>query len=154
MRVVGKAGIENKWQNFLVDETGKEYDPEDIAELVWSYLERTGDAQTMDEAFRKDGQFPIMTVVAIKPLVVILEPNQNTALQKQLGGSLKRYHRLHSVYTERHPQFKEGLQWFSPDLEQRLIALIFSQDGVAEIKLKAGKLKLIRESDKCNVTRE
>src|SRR5947209_10451622 len=49
-RVVGHVHDGPKYKNFLIDETGKEHDPEEIAERAWSYLKRTGDAKTIEES--------------------------------------------------------------------------------------------------------
>jgi hypothetical protein len=155
-RVVGHVGFgENKWKIFLVDDAGKEYDPAKLADQVWSYLERTGDAKIIKEAFTREAYYPGMTIVSIKPIVVILEPNWNADLRKRIGTSPERYHWLALVSAERYPpSFKEGLQWFSPDLKQRPTDLAFSRAGVAEISLKNGKLKLIRAGGDCKITRE
>ena len=52
------------------------------------------------------------------------------------------------------PHYRDGLQWFSPDLKQRPTALSFSRAGVAEITLPKGKLTLTRDGDKCKTGRE
>jgi hypothetical protein len=151
MRVVGHVAFgEKKWKYFLVDDAGKEYDPEKLADQVWSYLERTGDAKKIKEAFSRDGYYPRMIVVSIKPVVVILE----TYPAKQLGTSADRYYWVAQIHAMGDPIYQEGLQWFSPDLKQRPTNLAFSDAGVAEISLKNGKLKVIREGDKCVSTRE
>ncbi|MGQ0633240.1 MAG: hypothetical protein ACT4QC_01410 [Planctomycetaceae bacterium] len=155
-RVVGHVGFgENKWKNFLVDDAGKEYEPEELAEQVWSYLEKTGDAKTIKDAFSKEAYFPRMALVSVKTVVVILEPEWNAALRDQIGTSPKKYHWLALISAERYPPaFKEGLQWFSPELKQRLTSHRFSGAGVAEIAPANGTLKLIREGDTCRTERE
>jgi hypothetical protein len=154
-RVVGRAGWNgNKWKDFLVDDTGKEYDPEKIADQVWSYLERTGDAKKIKEAFTRDGSYPRMIVVSVKPVVVILETYQGAALPTQLGTSPERYYWVAQIHAMGDPVYQERLEWFSLDLKQRPTELAFSEAGVAVIPLPKGKLKLIRDGDKCKTTRE
>jgi hypothetical protein len=152
-RVVGRVADGDKWQNFLVDDTGKEHDPRKIAEEVWSYLEKTGDAQKIKEAFQ-EGHYPSMSVVSIKPVVVILETNFSAGLPKQIGSSPERWYWTAQIYTERQPVYRDELKWFSPDLKQRPTSLTFSQMGVAEIALTQGTLKLIREGERCRTLRE
>jgi hypothetical protein len=155
-RVVGKvAWGQDKWKNFLLDDTGKEHDPQELADQAWSYLERTGDAPRIMEAYHKDGRYATMTVVSIKPVVVILETGQLPAGADRTIASPERSYWLAQVSSERdHPAYKEGLQWFSPDLKQRPTSLAFSQAGVAEIPLVDGKLKLVHEGAQCKTTRE
>jgi hypothetical protein len=155
MRVVGRvAWGQAKWKFFVVDNAGKEYDPEKMADQVWSYLERTGDAKKIQEAFSEGGCHPRMVIVSIKPVVVILEPCEVAALLKPPGPAPARYNSLAQIHTIAEPVYKEGLQWFSPDLKQRPTVLRFSPDGVAEIPLRSGKLKVVREGGKCKTTRE
>jgi len=154
-RVVGhnpNLGVIHR--TFLVDDAGKEYDPKKLADQVWSYLEGTGDAKKIKEAFSSDGYYPRMIVVSIKPVVVILETYQDAALPKQLGTSTERNYWVAQIHALGDPVYKDGLQWFSPDLKQRPTNLAFSQAGVAEIALAHGKLKLIREGKDCKTTRE
>jgi hypothetical protein len=154
-RVVGRvAWGQKKWKFFLVDDAGKEYDPDQMADEIWSYLERTGDAKKMEHAFNSEGFFPRMTIVSIKPVIVILESFQVAPSPKQLGASPARYYWLAQIYAIANPAYKEGLQWFSPDLKHRPTALPFSQAGIAEIPLPKGKFKVIRDGDKCKTTRE
>jgi hypothetical protein len=152
-------------REFLVDDAGKEYDPKKLADQVWSYLERTGDAKKIKEAFSKEAYYPKMTIVSINPVVVILEIHQvdaalrkksqdDTASMKQIGTSAERSYWVANIYAMGDPVYQEGLQWFSPDLRQKPINLAFSKAGVAEISLANGKLKLIREGDDCKTTRE
>lgn len=154
-RVVGKVGFgENKWKEFLVDDAGKEHDPEKIADQVWSYLERTGDARKIREDYSKAAYYSSMIVVSINPIVVILETHQDADLRQQLGAAPERYYWVAQVYAMRDPPYREGLQWFSPDLKQKPVALLFSDAGIAEIALGKGKVKLIRKGDECKTTRE
>lgn len=153
-RVVGHVGMgENKWKSFLVDDAGKEHDPEKLADQVWSYLEKTGDADKIKEAYTKQGRYPRMVVVSIKPTVVLLETHQFTASQNP-AGSPQRYYWTAQIYAIAHPTFTEGMEWFSPDMKQRPTPLSFSKDGVAEIPLAKGKIRVTHESDKCATTRE
>jgi hypothetical protein len=154
-RVVGKVGFgENKWKTFLVDAAGKEHDPEKLADQAWSYLERTGDAKTIKEAFSREGCYSSMAIVSIKPVVVILETYRRAPAGKQSGALPERYYWVAQIYALRDPFYKEGLRWFSPDLKQSPVALAFSETGVAEIPLPNGKLTLIREGDTCKTMRE
>jgi hypothetical protein len=154
-RVVGHvAWGEKKWKIFFVDDAGKEHDPDKLAEQVWSYLERTGDAKRIKEAYRKESCYSSMTIVSINPLVVILETHEDADLRKQVGPVPDRYYWVAQVYALRDPPNNEGLQWFSPDLKQKPITLSFSEAGIAAIALANGTLKLIREGDHCKTTRE
>jgi hypothetical protein len=155
MRVVGKvAWGEDKWKDFLVDDAGKEYDPEKLADQVWSYCEGTGDAKKIKDAYSRDGSSPRMTVVSLKPTIVILETKQDAASSKQGKTSQERYHWLARIRAMGEPAYQEGLQWFSPDLKQRPTPLTFSKGGVAEIAFKQGKLTLTRNGDACKTARE
>jgi len=127
---------------------------EKIADQVWSYLERTGDAKKIKEAFSRDGHYPRMIVVCVKPDVVILETYPDAALPKQLGASPERYYWVAQIHAIGDPVYQERLKWFSVDLKQRPTELAFSETGVAAIPLPKGKLKLIREGDKCKTNRE
>ena len=165
-RVVGHVHDGPKLKTFLVDDEGQEYDPAKLAEQVWSYLERTGDAKKIKEAFAKEADYPRMTIVSIKPVVVILGTHQvdaavrkksqdDYASMKQIGASAERSHWLAFISSEHYPlSYKEGLQWFSPDLKQRPAKLAFSAEGVAEVPVPNGKLKLIRNGDECQTARE
>src|SRR5215213_1641830 len=69
-RVVGTVGFgENKWKDFLVDDAGKEYDPDKLADQVWSYCEGTGDAKTIKDGLNRDGISSRMTIVSLKPMI-------------------------------------------------------------------------------------
>jgi hypothetical protein len=150
-RVVRYAGVGKIWQNFLVDDKGKVYDPREMADDVWSYLERTGDARKIEKAYRKDGYYPRMMIVSIKPMIVILETNRNITFA---GKSQERYYWVANIHASATPLFQNGLRWFSPDLKQRPEILTFSEEGVAEILLpKNGKLQLIRDGDTCQTRR-
>jgi len=154
-RVVGHVGFgEKKWKIFFVDAAGKEHDPDKLADQVWSYLERTGDAKKIKDAFREESCYSSMTVVSINPVVVILETHQDADLRKHVGPVPDRYYWVAQVYALRDPPYKEGLQWFSADLKQKPITLSFSEAGIAEIALANGTLKLIREGDHCKTMRE
>jgi hypothetical protein len=151
---VGQVQGQNKWKLFLVDPAGKEYDPEKLADRVWSYLEKTGDAKAFKEAYSNDGFYFRMIIVSINPVVVIVETHQDTASRKQVGSVPDRYYWVAQVYALRDLIYTDGLRWFSPDLKQRPVALPFSEAGVAEIPLPDGKMTLVRDGDKCKTTRE
>jgi hypothetical protein len=154
-RVVGHVHDGNKWKLFLVDDAGKEYDPDKLADQIWSYLERTGDAKKIEEAFSKEAYQSNITVVSVNPLIVILGTYQDASWLKQNREfAHKRWFWHSQVSSLGEPPFREGLQWFSPELKQKPTNLAFSQGGVAEIPLADGKLKLIREGDRCKTTRE
>jgi hypothetical protein len=155
-RVVGHVGFgEKKWKEFLVDDTGREYDPERIADQAWSYLERTGAAKKIAEAFSKDAHVSTVTLVSISPVVLILETYQDaTLLKRPREFAYNKWQWRAEVCAFRDPPFRKGLRWFSPDLKQRPTSVAFSDVGVAQIPLPNGKLKLIRDGDKCKSTRE
>jgi hypothetical protein len=154
-RVVGHVHDGPKHRDFLVDETGKEHDPEKIAEQTWSYLERTGDAKKIEDASAKDGYQSLMPVVSINPVVVILETYQEDSRRNNNREiAYKRWNWLAQIQPNSNPHYREGLRWFSPELKQKPTSLVFSDAGVAEIALPNGKLKLVREGDKCKTTRE
>jgi hypothetical protein len=153
-RVVGHVHDGDKWKIFLMDEKGKEYDPDKLAEQTWSYLERTGDAKRIKDACSKEGHYVSISIVALKPMVVILETHREDDPRKQFSGALDRYYWVAQVSTLRDPPYRDDLEWFSPDLKQRPTPLPFSADGVAEIALPDGKLKLIRNGHECQTARE
>lgn len=154
-RVVGRVHEGDKWKDFLVDDSDNEYDPDQLAEQVWEYLEGTGDAESLKDGFSKDGSLPRLSIISLKPIVVILEPEWNLTLKKQLGNSLERYHWLSlvSIYRQS-PSFHEDMQWFSPELKQRPIKLSFSGDTAVEILISNGRLRLVRDGSVCRITRE
>lgn len=153
MRVVGKVGWgTDKWKTFLVDDTGKEYDPDDLKEEVWSYLERTGDAKRLMAIHTQERAYPLMTVVALKPLVVTMEMKSDTTPPKR-RYPWERFHWLSTISVERRPEYQENMRWFSPDLGQRPTPLRFVA-GVATIPLPKGRLLLSREGEKCKTERE
>ena len=154
-RVVGYVHEGAKHRTFFVDDAGKEYDPEILADQAWTYLERTGDAKDIRAAFDRDGYYPGMVIASIKPMVVILEPTWNKQLRSQIGTNAQRYHWLALISSERQVRtFQKGMQWFSPDLKQRPTDLTFSPDGVAEIALKSGRIILTREGELYTSRRE
>ena len=155
-RVVGTVGMgENKWKNFLVDDGGREYDPEKLADQAWSYLERTGDADYVMRGYHKEGRQTRMTVVAINPVVVVLETRPLPAGADRTIASPERSFWVAQISSERsHPDYRDGMKWFSPDLKQPPTILAFSQDNVATIPLANGKLNLVRSGDECKTTRE
>jgi hypothetical protein len=154
-RAVGRVHDGAKYKDFLVDDKEKEYDPEDIADRAWSYLERTGDARRIQDALGKDSCPTSMSIVSINPVIVILSTYHDPAWQKQNREfAYKRWAWPAQIQPNSDPPFREGLQWFSPDLKQGPIDLAFSEKGVADIQLPEGKLKLIRQGDKCSTRRE
>ena len=154
-RVVGHVHDGPKHRQFLVDDTGKEHDPEKIAEQVWAYLKRTGDAKKIIEAFGREAYVATMPVVSINPLIVILESHQDAASLKQPREMAnKDWYWRAQIQPNSKPRFSDGLRWFSPELKQAPTTLEFSKSGVAEIELSNGKLKLVREGDRCTTTRE
>jgi hypothetical protein len=153
-RVVGHVHDGPKWKLFLVDDAGKEYDPDKLADQVWSYLERTGDAKKIEEAFSKEAYLSNITVVSVNPLVVILGTYQDPSWLKQERHAQQKWFWRSQVSSIGEPPFREGLQWFSPELKRSPTHLDFSKEGVAEIPLPSGTLKLIRDGDKCKTTRE
>jgi hypothetical protein len=154
-RVVGHVHDGAKHKEFLLDETGKEHDPDKIAEQVWAYLERTGDAKRIEDAFSKEASPSLMPVVSINPVVVILETYPDASWQnKNREFSHQKWYWRAQIQPNSNPQFRKRLQWFCPELKQRPTDLVFSEAGVAEIPLPNGKLKLVREGDRCKTTRE
>jgi hypothetical protein len=155
LKVVGRVHDGAKHREFLVDETGQEHDPEKIADQAWSYLERTGYAKKIENAFVKDGYQSRMPVVSINPVVVILETYRDPSWRNQgRDFAQHRWSWTAQIQPNSDPHFYEGLQWFSPELKQKPTRLAFSEAGVAEIRLPRGKVKLVRQGDTCKTTRE
>jgi hypothetical protein len=155
LKVVGRVYDGAKHKEFLVDETGKEHDPERIADRAWSFLERTGDAKRIEEAYIKDGYQSRMPVVSINPVVVILESYRDPSWRNNPHDSAPpRWLWTIQIQPNSDPHFSEGLHWFSPELKRRPTKLAFSEAGVAEILLPSGKVKLVRNGDICKTTRE
>ncbi len=154
-RVVGKVGWgEDKWKDFLLDDAGEEYDPEDLSEEVWSYLESTGDADKIMRDYHENGRLTVMTVVALKPLVVVMETRQLPKGANRSIASPERTYWLAAISSVRgQPDSGEVMRWCSPDLKTSPTELLFSPDGVAEISLTDGKLRFVREGDVCQTTR-
>ena len=155
LKVVGRVHDGAKYRQFLVDESGKEHDPEKIADQAWSYLERTGDAQKIEEAFIKEAYQARMPVVSINPVVVILETYRDSSWRNTVHDfAPKRWSWLAQIRPNSDPHFSEGLQWFSPELKQRPTKLAFSEAGAAEILLPRGKITLVRAGDTCKTARQ
>jgi hypothetical protein len=155
LRVVGRVHDGAKHKQFLVDEAGNEHDPDKIADQAWSFLERTGDAKRIEEAFVQDAYQSRMPVVSINPVVVILEKHRDPTWRNSAHDSAQpRWVWLAQIQPNSAPHFSEGLQWFSPELKQQPTKLAFSDSGVAEILLPSGKVKLIRSGDVLQTTRE
>lgn len=153
-RTVGNTPYGPRHKQFLVDSASREHDPDTIAEQVWSYLERTGDAKTIQDAFAREGSYPKMFVISINPTVVVLATSRDPKLPQTIGTIPKRYYWLAQVYCFNLIVYQDGLQWFSPDLKQRPTPLTFNPAGQAEIPLTTGKILLKHEADKCTVVRE
>jgi hypothetical protein len=156
LRVVGHVHDGPKHREFLLDETGKEHDPEKIADQAWSYLEQMGEARKIEDAFVKDAYQSTMPVISINPAVVILETYREPSwLNKNRDFAHQRSFWTAQIQPNSDPQHsRERLQWFSPELKQGPTKLAFSEAGVAEIRLPNGKLKLIREGKNCKTARE
>ncbi len=158
-RVVGHVHDGNKYADFLVDAKGREHDPEQIANRAWAYLERTGDARTIKEALLKHADQTVMSIVAIEPVIVIMDQyhDASSVVANPDHVSQGWYWRA-QIQPNSDPrsggQGQGRLFWFSPDLKQRPKELTFSDQGVAEIALPNGKLILVREGDTCKSTRE
>jgi hypothetical protein len=154
-RVVGRVHDGPKYKDFLVDDKDKEYDPEEIADRAWSYLERTGDATRIEETLGKDACPTSLSLVSINPVVVILSTHHDPAWQKQNRDfAYQRWSWTAQIQPNSDPPFRERLQWFSPDLKQGPTDLAFSEAGVAEIPVPDGKINLVRQGDKCASKRE
>jgi hypothetical protein len=154
-RVVGHVHDGDKWKDFLVDDQGKEHDPEIISDRAWSYLERTGDAKKIQNALGKDAQHSTMTLISINPVIVILDRYLDaSALKVKRDFAYQRWYWRSQVHPGGDPPFREGMRWFSPDLKQKPTDLAFSPNGLAEIPLPGGKLELVREGDACKTARK
>jgi hypothetical protein len=151
--IIGHDQVGNKYKELFVDDEGQEHDPEKLADQAWGYLEATGDARKIKQAF-SDGQSPDLVIVAIKPLIVILGTHQDANASKKVGDSPGRWYWLGQVATRGDPAYQKDLQWFSPDLKQKPTKLVFSLGGVAEIPLGNGTLKLTHTGEKCKTERE
>jgi hypothetical protein len=153
-RVVGHVHDGPKYKNFFVDDTGVEHDPDKLAETAWSYLEGTGDAKRIKEAFSKDAYCPEMVIVSIKPIIVILQTKQDAELRKQASNSPPRWFWVSRISPGGEPAYQQDMQWLSPDLKQKPTKLIFSLGGVADIPLGNGTLKLTHIGERCTTERE
>jgi hypothetical protein len=153
-RVVGHVHDGPKYKDFFIDDEGREHDPDKLTETAWTYLERTGDAKKMKDAFSKAGDYPAMTIMSIKPMIVILATKQSADLLKQMGNSPPRWFWVTKISTRGEPTYQKELQWFSPDLKQKPTKLAFSLGGIAEISLGNGTLKLSRNGERCKTERE
>jgi len=155
-RVVGHVHDGAKHKEFLVDETGKEHDPDKIAEQAWSFLESTGDARQIAEGFIKNAHQSTMPVVSINPVVVILETYTEPSWEnKNRDPAHERWFWTAQIQPNSDPQHSQArMFWFSPELKQGPTKLTFSEAGVAKIQLPNGLLKVVRDGDTCKTTRE
>lgn len=155
-RVVGHVHDGPKHKDFLVDESGKEHDPDKIASEAWSYLERTGDGRKIKEAFVNEAIQSTMPVVSINPVVILLVTHtERSWLDKDRSPGHERWFWRAQIQPNSDAQHcREKLLWFSPELKQAPRELKFSDGGVAEIPLPNGTLKVVREGDSIKTTRE
>lgn len=155
-RVVGYVNEGPKHKSFLVDDAGREHDPEKIAQRVWAYLERTGDARKIKDAFVSQGRVTTMPVVSLNPLVVMLETYMEPSWQNQNRDcGHNDWYWTAQIQPNSNPRHSASeVRWCSPELKQGPTKLTFSEDGVAEIRLPSGKIRLIRNGAMCRTERE
>lgn len=155
-RSMGKSFYGDIWREFWVDDNGQEYDPIEVGKQVWQYLEKIGYTRTIDLATRQGQGCAQMRIVSVNPVIVVLYPSEF----QRLGGkgknlSMGTRHPLELAWTsDAHPEFGAPMQWLSPDFKVGPTDIQFSGAGVAEIPLKIGKLKLVRDGDLCRIVRE
>lgn len=155
-RVVGHVHDGPKHKVLLVDDAGKEHDPDKIADDAWSFLERTGDARKIKEAFVNEAIQSTMPVVSINPVVILLVTRTERSWQnKDRSPRHERWYWTAQIQPSSDAQHcRERMSWFSPELKQAPKELKFSEAGVAEIPLPNGTLKVVRDGETIKTTRE
>lgn len=154
-RSMGHSFYGEIWKEFWVDESGREYDPEEVSKKVWKYIETTNLAKSIRLAGNKHGCAQ-MQIVALNPTIVLLYPSEYQRL-KGVGENLSKGTRMAQELAYQplnNPIFAEPMEWLSPDLATGPQQLKFSANGEAEIPLKSGRIKLVHSGDHCLVTRE
>jgi hypothetical protein len=155
-RSMGKTFYGDIWKSFWVDDSGQEYDPEEIGKQVWNYIATTSLAQSIENAKQPGQSCAQMQIIAVNPVIVLLYPSEHQRLQG-VGQNLSNgtRHPLELAWTpDAAPIFAEPMQWLSPELKAGPTDIVFSDAGVAEILLKTGKIKLVHTEDRCQITRE
>lgn len=153
---MGKSFYGDIWKFFWISDSGEEYDPEEISKQVWEYIATTDLAESIDIARQHEQPCAQMQIISVDPVVVLLYPSEHQRLQG-VGQNLAMGTRVvqELAWTPNtDPVFAEPMQWLSPDLLTGPTDIEFSPDGVAEISLKSGKIKLVHAGDRCKFTRE
>jgi hypothetical protein len=136
--------------NVWIDASNAEHKIEDVQERVWSYLDKTGVA-AMIQAAETNGQLSLRaTIVSIQPTIAVLVPCPPYGPYNKFKGR----HGGNEVGFGISVLYQDGMQWCSPDLKKGPIDINFSDKGVAEIELPNAKLRLVRQGQRCTVTRE
>lgn len=155
-RSQGKSFYGDIWKRFWIDDQGNEYDPEQVSQQVWTYLTQVGEAAKIDQTRKTGACSSQMRIVSVNPVVVLLEPCQHRRFDPSkglVGHGTKLAQEL--AYTpDSDMYFDEPMQWLSPDLNTGPTLITFSPEGIATIPLKSGQLRLVREGERCKVTRE
>lgn len=155
-RSTGKSFYGDIWKSCWMADNGQEYDPEQVAQQVWNYLKTTGDAAKIETARIQGACTHWMRIVSVNPVIVIRIPCQHPRFA---GTSSLQSHGTKlplelSFVPKEEMFFDEPMEWLSPDLKKGPIKLSFSDQGIAEIPLPSGKLRLSRNADRCQITRE
>lgn len=155
-RSMGKSFYGDIWKEFWIDDSGREYDPAEAGQQVWDYIATTRLAKTIDDARQHNQACAQMQIIAVDPMIVLLYPSEHQRL-RGVGQNLSMgtRHPMELASTpDRVPVFAEPMHWLSPELKTGPVEIRFSESGVAEIPLTAGKIRLVRAGDQCRITRE
>lgn len=161
-RTVGQTYYGPISAEYWVDQFENEHQCEKIQKQVWALMEKYNVAVSVPPGTQKVPCAYWATVVAIDPLVVLLQPCQHKHFVDANGRPLSKNdhvipHGTHCTMEVRSGVevfFDPATQWFSPDLKRGPTAIEFSEQGTGEIPLPKGKLRLVRDGEKCKILRE
>lgn len=153
---MGKSFYGDIWREFWIDESGQEYDPEEIGKQVLEYIATTPLGKEIEDARQRRQATAQMRIVSVDPVIVLLYPSEYQRLQG-VGQNLSMgtTHPVELAWTAKtDPEFAEPMQWLSPDLKAGPTDITFSETGEAAIPLARGKIKLVHTGDRCQISRE
>lgn len=155
-RTVGQTFYGPISREFWIDDSGHEYDPEEVGKKVWEYIGKTSLKGSIESAVKQQKACAQMQIISVKPVVVLMFPSEYQR-RNGVGNNLSMgtRHPLELCYVPKSDLvFAEPMQWFSPDLDVKPTTIQFNASGEALLPIKKGNIKLLHFDDKCKISRE